>query len=49
MALLLVRHAKNLPKDKDPAKGLSEEGISEVEHIAGLAKKIWGQCFPYHA
>ena len=39
MALLLVRHGKSLPKDKDPAKGLSEEGISEVEHIAGVAKK----------
>jgi len=39
MALLLVRHGKSLPKDKDPAKGLSEEGISEVEHIAGIAKK----------
>jgi phosphohistidine phosphatase len=39
MALLLVQHGKRLPKDKDPAKGLSEEGISEVEHIAGIAKK----------
>ena len=39
MALLLVQHGKSLPKDRDPAKGLSEEGISEVEHIAGIAKK----------
>lgn len=39
MALLLVQHGKSLSKDKDPAKGLSEEGISEVEHIAGIAKK----------
>jgi phosphohistidine phosphatase len=39
MALLLVQHGKSLPKDKDSAKGLSEEGISEVEHIAGIAKK----------
>ncbi|MCJ7616034.1 MAG: phosphohistidine phosphatase SixA [Desulfobacterales bacterium] len=39
MALLLVQHGKSLPKDKDPANGLSEEGISEVEHIAGIAKK----------
>ncbi len=39
MALLLVQHGKSLPKDKDPAKGLSEEGISEVERIAGIAKK----------
>ncbi len=39
MALLLVQHGKSLSKDKDPAKGLSEEGISEVERIAGIAKK----------
>ncbi len=39
MALLLVQHGKSLPKDKDPAKGLSEEGISEAERIAGIAKK----------
>jgi len=39
MALLLVQHGKSLPKDKDPANGLSEEGISEVERIAGIAKK----------
>ena len=39
MALLLVQHGKSLPKDKDPAKGLSEEGISEVEHIADIAVK----------
>lgn len=39
MALLLVQHGKSLPKDKDPAKGLSEEGISEVGHIAKVAKK----------
>ncbi|MCG2831087.1 MAG: phosphohistidine phosphatase SixA [Desulfobacteraceae bacterium] len=39
MALLLVQHGKSLPKDKDPAKGRSEEGISEVERIAGIAKK----------
>ena len=39
MALLLVQHGKSLPKDKDPAKGLSEEGISEVNRIAGIAKK----------
>jgi len=39
MALLLVQHGKSLPKDKDAAKGLSEEGISEAEHIAGIAEK----------
>ena len=39
MALLLVQHGKSLSKDKDPAQGLSQEGISEVEHIAEVAKK----------
>jgi len=30
MALYLVQHGKSLPKDKDPQKGLSEEGIIET-------------------
>jgi phosphohistidine phosphatase len=38
MALFLVQHGKSLPKDKDPEQGLSEEGISEVEQIAKVAK-----------
>jgi phosphohistidine phosphatase len=38
MALFLVQHGKSLPKDKDPSKGLSEEGIAETEHIAEVAK-----------
>jgi phosphohistidine phosphatase len=38
MALFLVQHGKSLPKDKDPDKGLSEEGISDVKRIAGVAK-----------
>ena len=38
MALYLVQHGKSLPKDVDPEKGLSEEGIEEVEHIANVAK-----------
>jgi phosphohistidine phosphatase len=38
MALYLVQHGKSLPKDKDPQKGLSQEGITETERIAQLAK-----------
>jgi phosphohistidine phosphatase len=39
MALFLVQHGKSLSKDKDPEQGLSEEGISEVEQIAKVAKE----------
>ncbi len=38
MALYLVQHGKSLPKDKDPKKGLSQEGIAETERIAQVAK-----------
>ncbi len=38
MALYLVQHGKSLPKDADPEKGLSEEGQSEVEMIAAVAR-----------
>ena len=38
MALYLVQHGKSLPKDVDPQKGLSEEGQSEVEMIAAVAR-----------
>ncbi len=38
MALYLVQHGKNLPKEKDPDKGLSAEGTVEVERMATLAK-----------
>ena len=38
MALFLVQHGKSLSKDKDPKKGLSEEGIAETERIAKAAK-----------
>ena len=41
MSLFLVRHGNNLPKDKDPDKGLSEQGIAEVKRIAEVAK---GYC-----
>ncbi len=36
MSLLLVQHGKNLPKDKDPEKGLSPEGIKDVEQVADV-------------
>jgi phosphohistidine phosphatase len=38
MALFLVQHGKSLPKDKDPGKGLSDEGIAETKRIANVAK-----------
>lgn len=37
MAIFLVQHGKALPKDKDPEKGLSPEGESEVTRIADVA------------
>ncbi|MFO8085599.1 MAG: phosphohistidine phosphatase SixA [Desulfobacterales bacterium] len=37
MALYLVQHGKNLPKDKDPHKGLSEKGLAEIKRIAEVA------------
>jgi len=39
MALYLVQHGKNLSKDVDPEKGLSDEGKNEVRAIAALAKE----------
>jgi phosphohistidine phosphatase len=39
MRLYLVQHAKNLPKEEDPDKGLSPDGTKEVEHIARAAKE----------
>ncbi len=38
MALYLVQHGKSLPKEVDPDRGLSEEGIKEVEIISGIAR-----------
>ncbi len=38
MALYLVQHGKNLPKESDPDQPLSEDGRAEVERIAGVAK-----------
>ena len=38
MALYLVQHGKSLPKEVSPERGLSEEGIAELEKIARAAK-----------
>ena len=37
MSIYLVQHGKSLPKEKDPEKGLSEEGIAKTERIASVA------------
>lgn len=37
MALYLVQHGKAEPKDVDPERGLSAEGVAEAERIAGVA------------
>ena len=39
MSLFLVQHGKSLPAEIDPDKGLSEAGVAEVKHIAGVAKR----------
>jgi len=38
MALFLVQHGLSLSKDKDPQKGLSEEGTAATERIAEVAQ-----------
>ena len=38
MALYLVQHGKNLPKEVDPDQGLSDEGIAETKRIADVAR-----------
>jgi phosphohistidine phosphatase len=38
MAVYLVQHGKSLPKEKDPAKGLSDTGRQETLKIAEVAK-----------
>lgn len=38
MAVYLVQHGISLTKNLDPEKGLSKEGITEVESNAGVAK-----------
>ena len=37
MAIYLVQHGKNQPKEVDPDKGLSPDGRAEVERIAEVA------------
>jgi phosphohistidine phosphatase len=39
MALYLVQHGRNVGKDVDPEKGLSEAGRQEVARIADMAAK----------
>ncbi|MDJ0720888.1 MAG: phosphohistidine phosphatase SixA [Desulfobacterales bacterium] len=38
MALYLVQHGRSHPKTVDPEKGLTEEGRSEVQRIAEVAR-----------
>ena len=38
MALFLVQHGKSLSKEIDPERGLSEDGIREVNIIADVAR-----------
>ena len=37
MALYLVQHALNRPKDEDPEKGISEQGRSDAQQISAVA------------
>ncbi|MDZ7700399.1 MAG: phosphohistidine phosphatase SixA [Deltaproteobacteria bacterium] len=39
MSLFLVQHGKNLPKDVDPEKGLSDEGKNDVKRMAAAARE----------
>jgi len=36
--LLLVQHGKNFPESIDPRKGLTDEGIAEVQRVTDLLK-----------
>ena len=38
MTIYLVQHGKSLPKEEDPNRSLSHEGIQEVEQIAAQLK-----------
>ncbi len=40
MALYLVQHGKNLPKDQDPEQSLSPEGSEESHLVARAASKL---------
>ncbi len=48
MSLYLVQHGLNLGKDKDPEKGLSEEGISTTKMIAQVAKSYKVEVLSIH-
>lgn len=37
MAVYLVQHGLSLPKEQDPLRGLSKEGVADVERIAEVA------------
>jgi len=39
MALYLVQHGKSLPKDKDPERGLSKQGVAATKCIAYEARE----------
>ena len=39
MALYLVQHGKSLPKEEDPERGLSRQGILEAEQVAAGAAR----------
>ena len=38
MALFLVQHGKSLPEEQDPERGLSQEGYTDVNRIAEVAR-----------
>ena len=48
MALYLVQHGKNLPKEMDSEKGLSEEGKADVGSMASVAKQKGIQISAIH-
>ena len=39
MPLYLIQHGKSLPKERDPQRGLSDEGRAEVHEIAAEARR----------
>ena len=39
MAVYLVQHGKNVSKEQDPEQPLSEEGRTDVERVAEMARK----------
>jgi phosphohistidine phosphatase len=39
MALYLVQHGRQIPKEEDPEQHLSEEGRAEVHRVAELARE----------